>query len=537
MIICNARNIVKHHAANLVLNNISLEIHDDSRIGLIGPNGAGKSTFLRIIAGIDAPDEGQVTRRRGLRTGYLPQEPHFPPGSTVIDEAVNAREYLSEIEHRISALERQMAEPDIYQDPDLLQQTIDAHEAALREFEAAGGLNVDSRVLENLTALGFTEDDYLIPAEELSGGQKKLLYLARLLATGPGLLLLDEPDNHLDMAGKQKLERLVAGFAGAVVVISHDRHLLDIIAESIAELETHGQHPGRPQLSVFAGNYSEYAAEKRLALLRQQHSYELQQREISRLRQAYWRLMDWSQYVAHSKFVRRAQNIERRIERMDIVERPVLEPKRMGLQLESERGGFKVLMLEGVTKSFDGANVLNRVDLLVTHGERIALTGPNGAGKSLLLKIALGAEQPDSGYVQLGARIHAGYYSQEQESLDPGRTLVEQVRSVKDMSEPDAYAFLGSFLFDFHKSRRTTSTLSGGEKARLQMARLMLEGGNLLLLDEPTNNLDIPSCEVLEDAIEQFDGTVLVISHDRYFLERVATRVVELDQGCLREVT
>lgn len=536
MIICNVTNLVKFQAANRVLDGISLEVHDDSRIGLVGPNGSGKSTLLRLIAAVDMPDEGSITRRRGLRTAYLPQEPAFPADSTVLDEALNADSYLAGLEQEIAELETRMSEPEVYEDPGLLQQTIDDHADALKRHEELGGLNVESRVLANLKALGFEEDDYLTPADDLSGGQKKLLWLARILASEPELLVLDEPDNHLDTSGKQKLERIIAEFDGAVVVVSHDRYLLDVVVESIAELEAHGQHPGRPQLSVFHGNYSEYAVEKRQALLQQQHSFDLQQREIKRLRQAYQRLMDWSQYVSHNKFIRRAQNIERRIERMDTVERPILEPKRMGLQLDADRGGFKVLQFDTVKKSFGEVKVLEGVDLLITHGERVALTGENGAGKSLLLKIALGSESADSGTVQIGARIRPGYYSQEQESLDPDSTLVEELRSVKDMSESQAYAFLGSFLFDYHRARRTTSTLSGGEKARLQMAKLMLSQGNLLLLDEPTNNLDIPSCEVLEDAIQQFEGTVLMISHDRYFLERTATRTVELVDGKAMEV-
>lgn len=536
MIICNVLQITKHHGANLVLEDVSLEIKQDSTIGLIGPNGAGKSTLLRIIAGLDSADEGLVTRRRNLNIGYLPQEPQLPGDVTVLDEAMKARDYYAPFYRKIDELEGRMGQPEVYEDAEALQQAIDDHEALLRALEDAGGLNVDGRVLEKLQAVGFTEDDYRLPASALSGGQKKLLYLARLMATEPDLLLLDEPDNHLDIEGKRMLERLVTQYPGAVVVISHDRHMLDVMVESIAELEVQGQHPGRSQLTLFAGTYSEYAAEKRQALLQQQASYELQAREITRLQKAVRRLMDWSQYVDHSKFVRRAQNIERRIERMEKVERPILEPKRIGLEFGAERGGFKVLEPKGVKKSFGDAEVLSGVDMLVTHGERVALTGPNGAGKSLLLKMVTGAERPTAGEVLVGARISIGYYAQEQETLDPELTPVEEARRVRDMHESDAYAFLGSFLFDFRKARRPVRTLSGGEKARLQMAKLMLMEGNLLLLDEPTNNLDIPSCEALEDAIERYDGTVLVISHDRYFLERVVTRMVEVREKKVVEV-
>ncbi len=536
MIICNAIDLTKHHGANRVLDGVSLEIKNDSRIGLIGPNGAGKSTLMRILAGLDTPDDGDVTRRRGLNVGYLPQEPQLPDDSTVLDEALKARDYYQRLQDEILELEVRMGEPEVYENSDELQSVIDEHEAALQRFEDSGALNLDGRVLEMLHATGFSVDDFSLPSGSLSGGQKKLLFLARLMATQPDLLLLDEPDNHLDEDGKRLLERLVVSYPGAVVVISHDRYMLDVMVESIAELEVLGQHPGRDQLSVFSGNYSEFAADKRAALLQQQASFELQQREITRLQKAARRLRDWSQYVDHPKFIRRAQNIEKRIERMDKIERPILEPRRIGLDFGAERGGFKVLELKSVGKRFGKHVVLDDVDLLVTHGERVALTGANGAGKSLLMKMMTGREEPTSGEVRVGARISIGHYAQEQETLDLDLTPVDEVRKVKDMHESDAYAFLGSFLFDFRKARRRVSTLSGGEKARLQMAKLMLAEGNLLLLDEPTNNLDIPSCEALEDAIDDYDGTVLVISHDRYFLERVARRTVRMENGSVVEV-
>lgn len=276
MNICNVQHLTKYHAANRVLDNISLEINDDSRIGLIGPNGAGKSTLLRIIAGMDDSDDGEVIRRRGLNTGFLPQEPKLPVGSTVLDEALKAGDYYRSLGQVIRDLESRMGEPAVYEDPDALQNVIDEHELALKALEDAGGLNVDGRVLEYLQAVGFSEDDYLLPASSLSGGQKKLLFLVRILATMPDLLLLDEPDNHLDTNGKQMLERLVANYPGAVVLISHDRHMLDVTVDSIAELEVCGQHPGRSQLNLFPGTYSEYANEKRLALMQQQANYELQ---------------------------------------------------------------------------------------------------------------------------------------------------------------------------------------------------------------------------------------------------------------------
>jgi ATP-binding cassette subfamily F protein 3 len=536
MIICNVVDVTKHHAGSLVLGGVSLEIQNDSRIGLVGPNGAGKSTLLRIIAGVDSTDEGQLAYRRGLRIGYLPQEIRFEDDEqSVLEVAREARSYLSDIEEHLTWLEREMARSEVYGDPDALARRVDEHEQTLKRLDEMGGLNVEGRVLSSLSSLGFEEHDLDLPVGALSGGQKKLLWLARVLSTEPELLLLDEPDNHLDLGGKQMLERLVVDYPGAVVVVSHDRHLLDVVVEEIAELEVAGRHPGREQLTVFQGTYSEYATDKRLALLRQQQNFELQQREIKRLEHAVRRLMSWAG-GQNEKFVRRAKSIEKRIERIDRVERPILEPKRIGLELRADRGGFKVLELRQIAKAFDGNRVLEDVNLLITHGERVALLGPNGAGKSVLFKIVLGREQPGQGDVRIGARIQPGYYAQEQETLDPQKTPVEEIRTVVEYTEGQAYSFLGSFLFDMNKSARKVSTLSGGEKARLQMAKLMLAKGNLLLLDEPTNNLDIQSCEVLEEAIDDYDGTVFVISHDRYFLDRVATRFVELRGGRLVEL-
>ena len=534
MIICNILNVSKKHAANVVLAGVSLEVKNDSRIGLVGPNGAGKSTLLRLVAGVDSPGEGLIERKRGLRIGYLPQAPVFTPGATVLDEALKAREYLDGLEARMKRLEERMSLPEVYDDEGLLQQTVEEYESALRQFQESGGENVDGRVLSLLKDLGFTDDDLLLPVDALSGGQEKLLYLARVLTAEPELVLLDEPDNHLDVAGKEMLERLIVNYAGAVLVVSHDRHLLDVVIETTAELEVAGQHPGRPQLSSFPGNYSEFAAEKRLALLQQQKNFELQQLEIRRLVSSAKRLLGWSN-GQNEKFVRRAKSILKRVERIDRIERPILQSKRIGVELRTERGGFKVIELRGVTKQFGDSPVLCGIDLLVTHGERVAIVGPNGAGKSVLFKVMLGQELPTTGDVKLGARINPGYYAQQQETLDWSCTAVEEIRGVRDMHESDAFAFLGRFLFDARKASRRVGTLSGGEKARLQIAKLVLVGGNLLLLDEPTNNLDIASCEALEEALDVYEGTIIVISHDRYFLDRLAARRLNLVGGRLVE--
>ena len=402
------------------------------------------------------------------------------------------------------------------------------------EYEQAGGPNYEGRVRSTLRSLGFDEKDFLLPMQVLSGGQKKLAGLARLLVTQPNMLLLDEPDNHLDLPGKALLEKVIDDFPGGVVIVSHDRFLLDLVVDEIAELED-----GR--LSVFEGTYSEYMFEKEIHLLRQQQMFHVQQREIGRLEQAARRLLLWGRLYDNNKFIRRGVNIQRRIERIDRIDKPVLERRRMDLQLTGWTGSQKVLEIKSLDKVFEGPNgeeniLFAGLDLRIMHGERVGLVGPNGAGKSVLFRLILEEEQPSGGEIIIGPSIKTGYYAQQHETLDPNQTLIDTVRyAAQRMREEEAVAFLGKFLFKYEQTRSPVRTLSGGEHSRLQMALLMLSGANFLLLDEPTNHLDIASAEVLENVLQDFEGTVLVISHDRYFLDRVVNRIVELEQGELRE--
>jgi ATP-binding cassette subfamily F protein 3 len=363
---------------------------------------------------------------------------------------------------------------------------------------------------------------------KLSGGQKKLVGLAKLLIEQPELLLLDEPDNHLDLNGKAFLEKLIADYAGAVVIVSHDRYLLDLVAEEIVELED-------GTLTHYVGNYSEYAFEKKQRLLKQQQMYEIQQREIQRLEFSIRRLMGWGA-GQNEKFVRRARSMQKRLEKMDKVDKPHLQRKTMGVALAAQqRGSNKVLEINALRKSFDTNIVLHHLDLMVWHRERVGLIGPNGAGKTVLLRCILGLEKPDAGEITLGPSTTVAYYAQEHQTLDYDATLGDELRAAKAMGDRELYGLLGRFLFTPQDAQKKISQLSGGEKARVQIAKLMLSGANFLLLDEPTNNLDIPSSEVLEAALDEYDGTVLVISHDRYFLDNVVERIVELNAGTLTE--
>ena len=405
----------------------------------------------------------------------------------------------------------------------------------MEAYTELGGPGHLGNVKTTLQNLGFAEADLALPIPALSGGQKKLVGLAKLLILKPDLLLLDEPDNHLDLAGKAFLERYIRSYPGGVILVSHDRYLLDLVVDEIVELED-----GR--LTQFPGNYSEYAFEKQLRLARQQQLFQAQQKEITRLEQAAKRLLMWGKVYDNEKFSKRGKHMLNRLEKMEKIDRPTLERAQMGLALEGWRGSNKVLEISELVKGFPGEGpgsaevlVIDGLDLLVMRGERVGMVGPNGAGKSLLLKMIQGLRHPTAGEIILGPSVKIGYYAQEHETLDVRRTLIDTVRQAAALSESAAVRLLGRFLFTYEQARGPVGNLSGGERSRLQLALMTLSGANFLLLDEPTNNLDIPSAEVLEDALAEFQGTVLVSSHDRYFLDRVVQRVVELDLGSLTE--
>ena len=521
-------NVTVYFGAQLVFEKLSWEIYHDARIGLVGPNGVGKSSILRLLAGENEPNEGGVFLTRGVRLGYLPQEPDFDLTHTVIEEAMDASPTLAALEREMERLNAQMADPAVYNDERKLQRVLDQHAHAVAKFEENGGMNFDNRVRATLRGLGFHDGLFNLPISALSGGQKKLVGLAKLLIEQPELLLLDEPDNHLDLNGKTFLEKLIADYPGAVVIVSHDRYLLDIVAEEIVELED-------GKLTHYVGNYSEYAFEKKQRLLKQEQAFNLQQREIQRLQFSIQRLMGWNAGQSE-KFVRRARSMQKRLDKMDKVDKPKFERKTMGLQLSAHhRGSNKVLEIVGLHKHFDDNRVLRGLDLMVWHRERVGLIGANGSGKSVLFRCILGKEIPDDGIMEIGPSTTVAYYSQEHQTLDFNRTLGEEMRSYRPMVDRELYGLLGRFLFTPEDAKKKISQLSGGEKARVQVAKLMMQGANLLLLDEPTNNLDIASSEILENALEDYNGTVLVISHDRYFLDNVVSRTVELEEGVLTE--
>jgi ATP-binding cassette subfamily F protein 3 len=534
MIAVNLDKVAVTYVSDPIFENLSWEIHDDRVAGLVGSNGCGKSTLLKLIYGELSTESGFLTRQPDLTVGYLTQEPDLNPENSVWTELIGAHEELTRIETELAHIEARLADPIVYNNAKRLARAIDQQAILLEAFTAMGGSGFDGHVSAILQRLGFSETDFSLPLAVLSGGQKKLVGLAKLLITQPRLLLLDEPDNHLDLEGKDFLANFVRNYPGAVVIVSHDRYLLDLVVDEIVELED-------GKLTVYPGNYSEYAFEKQARLLRQQQMFQAQQKEIDRLEQSAKRLLMWGKTYDNEKFIKRGKNILKRIERMDKIDRPVLERKQMGLELSGWRGSNQVLKVNNLKKAFPSdkhqaeQTLFAGLNFLIRHGERVGLVGPNGVGKSLLFRMILGQESPTNGEITLGPSVKVGYYAQEHQTLDYGQTLIDTVRYAKPLSESNAVAFLGRFLFSYEQARGLVGNLSGGEHSRLQMALLMLSGANFLLLDEPTNNLDIPSAEVLEDVLSDFEGTVFVISHDRYFLDRVAGKIIELDKGAIKE--
>ena len=533
MQILRVNNISVNFAGSELYRGLSLALGDRDRIALVGPNGAGKSTLFKVLLGEVEPDHGGITAQRGLRIGHLPQDICLPPDMTLLETALIKPPELAQAEDRLSAIEGKLAEPDVYGDEALLAQTLAELEAELLRFEAMNGNRHASHVRELLAMLGFTADDYDLPSAALSGGQKKMVALVRLAVSAPDILLLDEPDNHLDVRGKNQLERFILRYPKCVVIISHDRYLLDEVATQTVELAD-------GKLTTYHGNYSYFLNEKEVRRLRQQQQYVTQQKEIARLEAMIERFERWAKQVLSRKHMLAARQRRRQLEKMEergeIIEK-VTDARLMDFKVDGWRGSKKVLELVDVSVAFDDQPLIVDADLLLRHGERVGVIGPNGAGKTVLLRLILGELAPLAGEVKLGPSVRIAYYSQEHQTLDAwlDRTPLDLIRNMQNSSENAAISFLLRMAFSYEQARQSIRTLSGGERSRLQLALVMLRQPNLLLLDEPTNNLDIASVEVLEDALDDFVGTVLIVSHDRYFLDQTVDRLIEIRAGRLRK--
>ncbi|HNM36680.1 MAG TPA: ABC-F family ATP-binding cassette domain-containing protein [Anaerolineales bacterium] len=527
MIQIQLSNITLVLGAKRIFENLNWEIQRGQRIGLIGANGAGKSSLFKLIEGEHAPElGGSITRARLITTGYLPQHPQLDPRLTALDAAMQGNPRVGEVHAELERVEASLGDPEVYGNEKKLERALERQHQLIEEYHVLGGDSYPERVKGILLGLGLAQSELTKPLSVLSGGQKKLVGLARLLLLNPDILLLDEPDNHLDLPGKMYLEKLIREYDGTVVIISHDRYLLDAAVTHIAELED-------GKMTVFEGDYTSYMADKEMRLARQEEMFRAQQVTIKRLEAAIKRLAIWGKVYDNEDLARKSKTMQKRLDKMDKVEKPVTERRRMEMQLNGWRGSNKVLELADISKSFDEKRVFANVNETIWHGERVGLIGANGAGKSVLLRMILGKEMPDVGEIKIGPSVSIGHYAQEHETLDFNQTVLDAVRYAGEMSESKATAFLLRYLFTYKQVSQKIGELSGGERSRLQLALVVLSGANFLLLDEPTNNLDIASAEVLEQALEDFEGTVLVISHDRYFLDQTMQRLLVIENGQL----
>ncbi|MBA3415829.1 MAG: ABC-F family ATP-binding cassette domain-containing protein [Chloroflexia bacterium] len=534
-------NLEKRFADRLVFEQVGFTVNPGDRVGLVGPNGAGKTTLFAIIAGDLAPDSGAVTLTARATIGYLRQGFADRPEATLADLLDVPVHGLLAANRRLDEAAAALAEPAVDGAGDA---TLTAYVDALAAFEAAGGYAMLDSLETMLAALGLPGVDLATPAANLSGGEKTRAGLSALLARKPDLLLLDEPTNHLDPQALEWLEDFVAGYPGTIVVVSHDRAFLDRVATQIFELDDR-------LLTAYPGNYGDYLAAKDAAAEAQALAYGREQREISRVQEAIRKNAHYANTIelgtidfairAKAKRIARAatvrtRRLERQLESGEMAEKP---RRRWGLALDLgdvPENGRDVAILDGIDVTLGGKSILRGVDLHIRDGERVVLTGQNGAGKSTLLRLISGDLTPDAGSVRLGAGVVVGRFAQEQETVARDRTVLDQVRAVANISETDARNLLHLFLFGGDTVFALAGDLSYGERARLALALLTLKGANFLLLDEPLNHLDLQAREQFEEALTQYSGTLLMVLHDRYATERLATRVLAVEAGNLRQI-
>ncbi|MDR3050561.1 MAG: ABC-F family ATP-binding cassette domain-containing protein [Oscillospiraceae bacterium] len=516
MIILSVEGLRKAFGANEVLRDIYLTLQQGQRMGLVGVNGSGKSTLFKLLVGLETPDAGHIHIARGLKVGYLPQQNAVEGDLSVWEEMSLVFAPVREMEERLRELEQRMA--DLHRDPQALDQISREYARLTDAFEDVGGYAWRGSIQGVLTGLGFPPDQWERPAARLSGGERTRLCLARLLLQKPDLLLLDEPTNHLDLEAMQWLETTLAAYRGTVLVISHDRYFLDAVCDCMAELLL-----GR--IEQYSGSYTRYMDQRDERFESRIKAYNLQQREIERQQAIITRFRMFNR----EKSIRAAESREKTLARMEKLEKPLDERAiRFAFQAR-RRTGEDVLRIRDLSKAFERRTLFAGLSLHVRAGDRVAVIGPNGVGKSTLFRILTQQILPDSGTVRLGSNVDMGYYDQHQATLHPDKTVLDEVWDrFPRLDQTDVRNALGLFLFTGEDVFQPIRTLSGGEKGRVALTELMLKRDNLLLLDEPTNHLDMDSCEVLEAALEGFTGTILTISHDRYFINRVANRVLEM---------
>ncbi|HIT66770.1 MAG TPA: ABC-F family ATP-binding cassette domain-containing protein [Candidatus Merdisoma merdipullorum] len=518
--ILSCQNISKAFGTDVILKNASFHIEDREKAAVVGINGAGKSTLLKIIVGELDADSGEAVLSKGKTIGYLAQHQDLESTHTIYEELLSVKQDVLDLEAAMHALELQMKELD----GEELETALSQYTRLNHEFEQKNGYACKSEVIGVLKGLGFEEEDFTKMVNTLSGGQKTRVSLGKLLLSQPDLILLDEPTNHLDMNSIAWLETFLLNYSGAVLVVAHDRYFLNRIATKIIEIDA-------GEVTVFQGNYSDYAAKKAQLREAKMNAWLNQQREIRHQEEVIAKLKSFNR----EKSIRRAESREKMLEKMEVLEKPSEVRSEMHITLEPKvTSGNDVLTVEHLSKAFGPLTLFTDLNFSIKRGERVALIGNNGTGKTTILKILNGLLDADSGSFTLGAKVRIGYYDQEHHVLHPEKTLFEEISDAyPDLDNTTIRSTLAAFLFTGDEVFKRIADLSGGERGRVSLAKLMLSEANFLILDEPTNHLDIVSKEILEQTLNRYTGTVLYVSHDRYFINTTATRILDLTQGTL----
>ncbi len=513
--ILDCQHISKSFGTDEILKDISFHINEHEKAAIVGINGAGKSTLLKIIMRILSADAGDVVLSKHISVGYLAQYQEISGTRTIFEEALSAKEELVQMEMQLREMEEKMPA----EKGEALERLLEKYNRLHHAFELKNGYAYRSEVTGIIRGLGFSEEDFHRPVAELSGGQKTRVFLGKLLLTKPDLLILDEPTNHLDMSSIAWLETFLSNYTGAVLIVSHDRYFLDKIVTKVIELSRH-------QASVFRGNYSDYAVKKAAVRKAEQKAWENQQREIKHQEEVIAKLKSFNR----EKSIKRAESREKMLDKVERLDRPAQENADMKIRFHpAVTSGNDVLEVTRLAKSFGNNRLFSDISFEIKRGEHVALIGDNGTGKTTLLKIINEMIPFDAGEISFGTNVHVAYYDQEHQVLNDAKTLFEEISDEHpDMNNTQIRSMLAAFLFTEDDVFKRVGDLSGGEKGRLSLAKLMLSEANFLILDEPTNHLDIISKEILEEALNQYDGTVLFVSHDRYFINKAASRILDL---------
>ena len=516
--ILSCQNISKAFVENQVLKNVSFHIEDHEKAAIVGINGAGKTTLLRIIVGEMTPDDGQVVLAKDKTLGYLAQNSTVDTSHTIYEELLSVKADLLRLEEKIRECENNMK----HVEGDALEDLMKQYTSLTHAFETGGGYIYRSELVGVLKGLGFTEDEFSKPVATLSGGQKTRVALGRLLLQNPDLIILDEPTNHLDMNSIAWLETYLLNYKGAVLIVSHDRYFLDRIAGKVIEID-------QSKATTFMGNYSDYAVKKEQLRVAAWNAYMNQQREIKHQEEVIEKLKSFNR----EKSIKRAESREKMLDKIEVIEKPSEVRTDMKLTLTPRiLSGNDVLTVEHLAKSFDSHKLFTDVNFEIKRGEHVAIIGDNGSGKTTLLKILNGLVPADQGTFRLGSNVEIGYYDQEHHVLHSEKTLFEEISDdYPYLNNTQIRNVLAAFLFTGEDVFKRISDLSGGERGRVSLAKLVLSNANFLILDEPTNHLDIMSKEILEDALNGYEGTILYVSHDRYFINRTAHRILDLTEG------